>query len=114
MVRMAGRLDRRITIQALAHESGGDPTAGQWQDVDEVWAEQMDQNQTERFVSNQQLAEAVRAFRIRYRTDVDPTMRVKDELGDYWQIAGVAEGDGRRAETVLVCERYDPNEREFE
>lgn len=110
----AGRLDRRITIQALALDKDGDPTTGQWQNVATVWAEQMDRSQVERFVSDQTLAEAVRGYAVRYRTDVDPTMRVQDELDDYWNIEGVAEGEGRRTETVLLCSRYDPNDREFE
>ena len=111
---MAGKLDRRITLQALARSEGGDPTDGQWQDVKTVYAGQMEQRQVERFVSDQTLAEAVRGYSIRYYADIDPTWRVKDERNDYWNVEGVAEGKGRRRETVLLCSRYDPNDREFE
>lgn len=114
MVRRAGKLDRRITLQAIAREENGDPTDGQWQDVASVWAAKMDQNQVERFVSDQTLAEAVRGYTIRYRTDVDPTWRIEDEHNDFWHIEGVAEGEGRRRETVLLCSRYDPNDRRYE
>lgn len=114
MVRQAGKLDRRITLQAIARADGGDPTDGQWQDVVNVGAEQMDQRQLEQFTSDQTLAEAVRGYSIRYYPDIDPTWRVKDEFNDYWNVEGVAEGKGRRRETVLLCSRYDPNDREFE
>lgn len=110
----ARKLDRRITIQARMDSTSGDPKPDDWVLVATVWAEQMERSQVERFVSDQTLAEAVRGYQIRYRTDVDPTMRVLDDLDDYWQIEGVAEGEGRRRWTVLLCSMFDPRERRFE
>jgi head-tail adaptor len=109
----AGLLDRRIELQAVALPTDGDPSGGQWVTETTIYAEQVDKGSLKRFVSDQELASADRVYRIRYRTDVDPTWRVKD--GDeYWRIDGTPEGKGRRTETLLMCSRYDPNEREFE
>jgi head-tail adaptor len=110
----AGKLDRRIKLQSGYLEGDGDHTTEQWNTVAEVYAQQMDRSQMERFVSEQTLATAVRGYRIRYRTDVTPTWRVEDEYADLWRVDGVAEGAGRRTETVLLCSRYDPNERVYE
>lgn len=109
----AGALDRRITVECLALDMDGDPTAGQWNPLHHMWAEQMERGRLERVVSDQELATAERGYRVRYRDDIDPTMRVKH--GEhYWRITGVTEGDGRRKELILLCSRYDPNDREFE
>ncbi len=107
----AGKLDRRVELQVQARGTDGDPYDGQWSTEAEVWAEKMEKNSAARFVSDQTLAESSGAFRIRYRTDVDPTWRVKEE-GNYWKVDGAIEGKGRRAETILLVSRYDPNERE--
>ena len=107
---IAGKMDRRIKFQAFASYDDGDPYDGQWSTEVEVWAEQMERSHVARFVSDQTLTEATRAYRIRYRTDIDPTWRVQD--GDeLWSIDGTPEGAGRRTETIVVCSRYDPNER---
>jgi SPP1 family predicted phage head-tail adaptor len=111
---MAGKLDRRITIEAPGEPIDGDPYASEWYEVAEVWAEQLDRAQAERFATDQTLAEAVRVFRIRWRQGITPLMRVRDEYDALWNITGVSEGDGRRTETVLVCKRYDPNDRFYE
>lgn len=110
----AGVLDRQITFEVFAIDTDGDPTDGQWSEYATVYAAQMEQSQARQFVTDQELAAATRAYRVRYRTDVTPgEFRVKHGE-EYWQIVGVSEGDGRRTETVVLCERYNPNERVYE
>lgn len=107
----AGRLDRRIELQQFAEFYDGDPTSGQWQTRVEVWAQQLEQSQAERFVSEQSLSEVSRVYRIRYREDVEPGWRVKHGE-ECWYVAAAPEGAGRREETLLLCTRNDPNDRE--
>lgn len=110
---MAGRLDRRIELQCYVSDKSGDPTAGSWPMQAEIYAEQVERGRVRRLVSDQDLASAERIYSIRYRTDVEPGWRVQDG-NDFWRVDGVSEGNGRRTETVLLCSRFDPNEREFE
>lgn len=106
-------LDRQIKLEAFASNHDGDPGSGQWSVRHTVYAEQMDESQLRRFVSDQDLASAQRVYRIRYLAEIDPTWRVND--GDeFWRIEGSPEGAGRRTETLLVCSRYDPNERRYQ
>jgi len=109
----AGRLDRRIVLEAPVTQTDGDPSLQHFEPQATVYAEKMEKSQLTRFVSDQTLAEAARVYRVRYRTDVNPTWRVKDDE-TYWRVSGVAEGDGRRTETLIACGRYDPNDREYE
>lgn len=109
----AGTLDRRIELQVFALSADGDPKSGQWRTESTVYADQVEQRQVKQFVSDQTLSEATRAYRIRYRSDVDPTWRVQDG-NELWRVRGVGEGEGRRIETILICERFDPQDREFE
>lgn len=105
----AGLLDRRIALQQFTLATDGDPTSGSWRTEDTVWAQKMEQRQVEQVVSEREAAAAVRAYRIRYREDVDPTWRVT-EGNEIWGIIGTPEGEGRKTETVLLCERHDPDD----
>ncbi len=105
----SGPLDREITIQSRTLATNGDPAAFTWADHATVFAEKLNAGSIERFVGQQVAAEASQAFRIRYRNDLDPTMRVTDEDG-IWNIIGTPEGQGRRAETILLVTRLDPRD----
>ncbi len=109
MVRI-GRLDRRIELQTFALAMDGDPTNRSWTTVHTVWAEKMDKGQAERFVSAAEIAEASAVFRIRYLADANPSWRLKHG-SDLWDIEGVAEGTGRKRETLLLVSRHDPGDR---
>lgn len=102
-------MDREITIQSRTLATTGDPTAYTYATLAQVWAEKLDARGTESFVGAQVAAEASQSFRIRYRNDVDPTCRVVDEDGT-WNVVGTPEGHGRRAETILLVTRLNPND----
>ena len=97
----AGKLDRRIQLQASTPTQG---TSGQlvdsWSTVATVWAEYMPEQGSESFQSDQRTHMATVKFRIRFRNDVDPKLRVVFETRQY-NITDVAE-DGARKEYLLL------------
>ena len=107
----AGKLDRRIILQSFAVGTSGDPTAGTWTTEATVWAERLDAKGTERATGSVvEAAEASQAYRIRFRSDIDPTWRVNDG-GELWHIAAVSPGGrGRDRELLLLVSRLDPDD----
>src|SRR5687767_2147590 len=103
-----GRLDRRVELQSPTLPAGGDPTAISWTTQATVWAERLDAKGIRRFVGLQHVAEASQAFRIRFRSDVDPTWRVKDGA-ELWSIEGTLPV-GRKDALVLTVTRLDPDD----
>lgn len=73
----AGPLDQRITIQSrvTARNAMGENAHG-WEELDTVWARAEPLRGREWFAAGQMQATADVRFTIRYRTDVDATMRV--------------------------------------
>ena len=105
----AGNLDRRVELQEFTLSADGDPTSGTWALSVTVWAAKTDKVGVERFVTDAELAEIAAAYRIRYRSTVDPTWRVKDG-SDLWDIEGVIEGPGRNEETILLVSKHTPGD----
>jgi head-tail adaptor len=100
-------MDREITIQSRTLATTGDPTAFTYTTLATgVWAEKLDARALEKFVGAQVAAQASQAFRIRFRNDVSPENRVVDEEGT-WNVVGTPEGQGRRAETILLVTRLN-------
>ena len=64
--------------------------------VDTVWADKMERQALERFVSAVDLATLDAGFLIRYRDDIDASWRIRDSDGDLWDIAGTTETERRR------------------
>ena len=97
------QLDRIITIQS---ESQADPRGPViWTDLATVWASVRPQTATERFRNESNISQAsnTTAFRVRWRSDLDETMRVLHE-GHEWDIEGIIEV-GRRRFLDLVATR---------
>lgn len=105
----AGLLDRQITLQSRTLATTGDPTAFTYTTVDTVWAQKLDPRGMERFTGSQVAARATQGYRIRYRTDVDPTWRVLDG-SEEWNVVGTPESEGRRDSIVLLVTRLDPQD----
>lgn len=97
-------------MQSRTDPAGGDPTAQAWATADSTWAAKLDARGMERFTGGQFIAEATQAYRVRYRTDVDPTWRIKDGTELWTVVAAHEAGRSRRAETVIQVKRFDPNE----
>ncbi len=105
---LASRLDRRIRIERPVPSSSFDGAgAGSWALVAEVWAEVRDllPSRGERLADGINVATRPARVRIRYRTDVLPSMRfvVGDRIMQI--VAGPAEL-GRREALEFVVEDY--------
>ncbi|HKY80268.1 MAG TPA: phage head closure protein [Sphingobium sp.] len=104
---IALRLNRRVTI--LQREEGRDPTyntpTGEWVPLATVWAEVTDMlpSRGERIVEGVDIARRPARVRMRYRTDVDMTMRLTVDGRAMRIVAGPVEL-GRRDGIELLCE----------
>jgi len=90
-----GKLDRRVTIESVTLAADG--YGGQvetWALLATVWAQVVPLTGRELFQAQQVNAEAEARFRIRWRSDVTPKMRIKHD-GDTYEVLYVAE-IGRR------------------
>lgn len=100
-----GTFDRRIEIQAqsVTRDNFGDKIIG-WNKLALVWARVTQTGVSEDFSNENEREIALRnaRFRIRYRADVDETMRIVYD-GLPWDIEGIGEW-GRRAELELHCQ----------
>lgn len=108
----AGKISRRIVLQSFTAGTTGDPSpaAGTWTTVATVWAERLDPKGIERAVGSMvQAAEATQGYSIRYRSDVDPTWRLKDG-SEIWRIEAVLPGQTRDRELILLVKRLDPDD----
>lgn len=103
----AGKLDRRVTIQQRTETQ--DTTYGTisvaWTTLATVWAEVQDMipSRAERMAEGVSIARRPCRVRMRYRSDVDSTMRLSVDGRQMRIIAGPAEL-GRRDGIELVCE----------
>ena len=102
-----GQLNRRIEIQELRvirDAFGGE--IERWRELGKVWAEVMQTGQDETYRNDADRDQAVRnaRMRIRYRGDVDETMRVIYD-GHAWDVEGIAEWGFR--DSLLLSVRAD-------
>lgn len=98
----AGKMDRivRIEQQVTAQDSFGEPIVT-WAVLDTAWAEVSPLRASERFTSQQFSAEVDTRFRLRWRSDVDATMRIIHD-GAAYDIASVTE-IGRREGIEIIA-----------
>lgn len=100
----AGRLDRRVTIQArtAAQNSAHGETTYTWADVATVWAAVQDLRGREYFAAQQEQAEVSTRFTMRWRTGVTVLNRLVYD-GKTYNIRQVAEL-GRRAGLEILAD----------
>ena len=72
-----------------------------------MYAARLDRTAVERILfSLGDLAFHTVAWRIRWRSDVDTSMRIRESpSGELYQVTGVQEGKGRRRELLILSER---------
>jgi SPP1 family predicted phage head-tail adaptor len=104
MAMRAGKLRHRVTIQedqGTTQDSLGQEIED-WQDVATVWAA-VEPLQGREFLEAKQLqAEVTTRIRIRYRSGIEPEMRVV--WGDHtYDVISVIETESRRREIELMC-----------
>ena len=99
-----GKLDQRIQIQQ--NTPTRDDTADEidsWSELDTVWAGVTPGSSTEKQQGQQELAQSIYDFLIRYRSDVTPLMRILYE-GNYYDIISADEVYRRKA-TMIKAKR---------
>lgn len=105
----AGSLDRRITVQAatfVASATSGEKVAT-WADAFGAWAGVTPVRADEGFTEDQRRAEAVKQFRIRYRSGLSPkTHRVVFEARTY-DIHSITEVERREGLDIVGLARAE-------
>ena len=87
---MSGRLDRKIIIQQqTTTKNAYGETIISWSDLTPMWAEVKQQSAREAWEAGK-VSEIEMMFRIRYRSDIDNTMRIVYD-GVNYDITGVRE-----------------------
>lgn len=103
----SGTLDRRVVIQnySVQRSAGWNHPDKTYADLATVWAMKREQIGYEK-IEQAQVTEVRRtSFKIRYRSDVDTTMRIQDG-SDYYYITGIREL-GRQHMLELITELRD-------
>lgn len=102
----AGLLRHKVTLQQVTEtaDATGDPQET-WSDVATVWGALDGLSAQEFFTARQRQGENTVRFRLRYREDVQPKMRLVVGSRTF-DIAGAFDPDGRRRDlTILATER---------
>lgn len=102
----AGELDRRIVVEqyTTTRDSWNHPTQT-WTTLATVWANKHVKRSNERTEMEQTVNVNLHTFRIRYRADVDTTMRIAHD-GRYYYIVGTKEL-GRKEGLELTTEQRE-------
>ncbi|MEM6498724.1 MAG: phage head closure protein [Pseudomonadota bacterium] len=103
-----GRLRHRVTIQypARSYDEAGGATIA-WPPLATVWAQIKLRSGRETFEADSPSARSIYRVVIRYRSDVDPTMRLL--WGDrVLQVVAVGDEDGTKRWLSCECEEYGP------
>lgn len=85
-------------------DEAGQPVIS-WVDYASVWAEALPLRGRELLAAQQVQSEVTTMFRIRYRADLDDTMRVLWDNVPYGIAAPPIDVEGRRIRTELMCAR---------
>ncbi|MGR3452882.1 phage head closure protein [Pseudooceanicola sp.] len=108
---MAGKLDRRITLErgTVSDDGFNDAIGEPWSVLAEVWAQSMPLSDGERWRAGSIGATATHRFRIRYSSQV-ADLNPKDRLvfeGRVYDISGVKELGRRTGLEVTASARVD-------
>ena len=100
----AGRLNTRCVIQRRTGGTNdwGEPLPEGWGNVAELWANVRHLSGAESIKSDRPTSEVRASIRIRFRTDIDASMRVLVN-GSIYEIQAVMPDYQRREYTDLVC-----------
>ncbi len=98
-----GDLNRRIVLQQpVETEDGGGGKTVAWQDVAEVWAQVEPISSQERLFAGQTMAEVTHRVRLRFRSDVRSSWRIRDGE-DHYSLNSVLDLAGARRFLELLC-----------
>lgn len=105
---MIVNFDRKVRIERpVAAKTGKGSSRPTWQLLTEVWAERRDELPSRSEAARDGLKQSANRtrYRIRFRSDVDATMRIVEGEVTYQIIGGPAE-IGRKEYLELYCEKY--------
>ena len=101
-----GKLDRRVLLQTRAISQAPDGEInGSWNTVATVWAQKKNVSSARFFAAESKHAENLISFRIRWRADVQPFMRLVHGLATF-EILGCDE-QGRQHYLDCICRAID-------
>jgi SPP1 family predicted phage head-tail adaptor len=103
---LAGEMRRRITIQQRVtspDEFGGAAVA--WVDFAYCWAYYEPLHGSELYAAQQVYPETDTRFSIRYRSGLDPSMRIVDQNGVQFDVTGIVDVDQRHFKLVVTAVR---------
>ena len=101
-----GRLDRRVQLQSrTATQGGSGEEADGWTTFATVWASKHPMSSQRFFAAESKHAENLVRYRIRYRSDVRPLMRLVHGSASF-EILGIDEA-GRQHMLDLACRAVD-------
>lgn len=103
---LAGQLRHRVTLQSkvTTRDANGAPIVA-WQDVATVWAMVLPASGREFVAAQAAQSEVTGKIVIRYRADVDATMRVVHDSKNFNIVAVLPDADsGREHLTLMVTE----------
>lgn len=108
----AGQLRQRVTIESPTETQGSTGAiTTTWSEVDTVWAAVEPASGTERWVQSLdvRLADRMTRVRMRYRDDVDETMRIT--FGDLMMnVERIINQWSRDRELIILCSEVNPAE----
>jgi SPP1 family predicted phage head-tail adaptor len=107
MTDQIGKYRHRITIKNPPGEASRDTFGGRkgtGSTVATVWAEKQDWGGQENNEANRETASVTTKFKIRYRIDIVPKMRV-EHGSDVYDILNALDFDGSKRELVLECRK---------
>lgn len=105
----AGELNRRIAIQSftVTADSLTNEPVQTWSNLyGSVGAKRLGPKSNESFEANQQVANTEVRYLIRWKDDIDETMRVVEGSNTYY-IKGIEESTDRKHWLILTCEKRD-------
>lgn len=102
-----GRLRHKIDIESATTPTSGEPNPSYSTYARSLWAEVIETGGGEYIRGRQVEAHISALVTIRYRNDINPTMRIK--YGSrYLNILSVIDPTGYRSELVLSCQEVQP------
>ena len=104
----AGELNTRVTVQRkvkTADTSGA--TVWNWQDMLQLWADVRHVSGLSKLKADQEISVVRASVRIRFRRDIDHTMRLKLSNGAVYDIKAVLPDEEGRCFVDLVCEKAE-------
>jgi SPP1 family predicted phage head-tail adaptor len=107
MIKQAGQLDRRITIQTFTTSTDDfGEVIPSFTTLADVWAKVEEKRGTEGEDDNQIIASKVVEFFIRYRSDINEQMRIVYN-GQTYKIEAILNADARKAFQKIVTRWAD-------